>query len=364
MLNEYLMISAYNHRDPSEKQTPLPIKVCSPHMENLAVPNCIESRARVPISESQQVVISLRTDSEHLAKFFTMNWPTDLSSGKPDASITALKESASSYGLTREFDESRWFCPETNQVVMFGNEFYGNIKITVRGLCSEITPHDQMFLHGCSLVIDGRGVVLSGASGAGKTTLTAALKKTLGSRMHIVNDDWGPFSLKSGILQFTGEPHLHMKYPSVRMLNPKLEINPTVYPSENFDGDTNDPRARLLIAPYQVFGAEGLQDKAKLQLFVVVRRDPESKIGVKYLSRNDISSVEQSQYSRFYHRTEHFLNGSLFLFDDTRIMRERGRHKVLLSDFPCISINNITSPEESAELILAAFERSTSSQDI
>lgn len=247
---------------------------------------------------------------------------------------------------------------------MFGNEFYGNIKITVRGLCSEITSHNQMFLHGCSLAIDGRGVVLSGASGAGKTTLTAVLKKILGSRMRIVNDDWGSFSLKSGILQFTGEPYLHMKYPSVRTLNPQLKINPTVCPSENFNGDTNDPRARLLITPSQVFGFEGLQDKVKLRLFVVVKRDPESPAGVQYLSRNDISSLEQGKYSHFYHRTEHFLNGSLFLFDDTHKMRERDRHGALLSDFPCISVNNIASPEESAELILAAFEKFVSSRGI
>ncbi|MDP3955756.1 MAG: hypothetical protein Q8Q18_00715 [bacterium] len=358
------MTFVYNHCDPLEKQTPLPIKIRELQWNNLSVHNYIERRVSVPTSGGQQVVLLLRTDSEHLAKFFAMNWPTDLSSGKPDATITALKESALSYGLGQELDESRWFCPKANQVWMFGNEFYGNIKITVRGLCSEIAPLDQMFLHGCSLAIDGRGIVLSGASGAGKTTLTAALRKMLGSRIHIINDDWGPFSPKNGRLQFTGEPYLHMKYPSVGTLATQLKISPAVCPSENFSGDVNNPRARLLIAPNQVFGFEGLQNEAKLRLFVVIRRDPASMAGIQYLSRNDISLLERSQYSRFYQRTECFFNGSLFLFDDARKMRERDRHRALLSDFPCISINNTASPKESAELILAALEKISSPQDI
>jgi hypothetical protein len=217
---------AYNHCDSTEKQIPLPIKQRDLLLEDLSFPDCIEKRISIPTAGGEQVVILLRTNSDHLAKFFSMNWPVDTSSRKPDATIIAMKESAETYGFAQEFDGSRWFCSKTRQVLMFGNEFYGNIKITVRGLCSEVTLSEQMFLHGCSLAVDGRGLVLSGVSGAGKTTITAALRKILGSRAQIVNDDWGPFSLSYGQLQFTGEPYLHMKYPSVQALIPNLEISP------------------------------------------------------------------------------------------------------------------------------------------
>ena len=171
------MADIYNHFDPLEKQIPLSIKQRDLPRKDLSIRNGIEKRIGIPTAGGKRIVLLLRTDSTHLARFFVENWPTDTSSTRPDATITALKRSAVRYGLEKEFDESRWFDPKTNQVWMFGNEFYGNIKITIRGLCSEISSFEQMFLHGCSLVVDGRGVVLSGVSGAGKTTLTTALRQ-------------------------------------------------------------------------------------------------------------------------------------------------------------------------------------------
>lgn len=357
MLEKKVMIDAYNHCDPLEKQIPLPIKQRNLPLEKLSINSCIERRISIPTAGGKKIVLSLRTDSEHLAKFFAMNWPADMSSGKPDAIITALKESAVFYGLPQELNESRWFSPKKGQVWMFGNEFYGNIKITVRGLCSEVAPPEQMFLHGCSLAIDGCGVVLSGASGAGKTTLTAALRRTLGSRVKVVNDDWGPCSIIDGQMQFTGEPHLHMKYPSVRALAPQLKISPASHPSENFNGDINDPRARLLIPPDQVFRQNELQDKASLRLFIVVIRDQKMPPGLQYLSEQNVKLLEQGTYSQFYNRTERFLNGSLFIIGRTRQERERERHRILLKDFPCILVNNIAVPEETAELILTELKK-------
>lgn len=351
------MAAAYNHCDPPEKQIPLPIKQDKLPVMKLPIGNRIEKRISIPTAGEQRIILSLHTDSEHLAKFFAMNWLVETSFEKPNATIIALKESAEFYGLPSELNESRWFDPRTNQVWMFGNEFYGNIKITVRGLCSEVAPPKQMFLHGCALAIDGRGVVLSGVSGAGKTTLTAALLQRLGSRMQIVNDDWGPGSLADGQLQFTGEPHLHMKYPSVRTLAPHLKTSPASHPSENFGGDINDPRARLLIAPHQVFGQSRLQVKTKLRMFVVVIRDLEMPAGMRYLSEQDVALIEQGKYSRFYGRTEWFLNGSLFITDKTRQERERDRHRMLLRNFPCIIVNNIVAPEKTAKLILTELEK-------
>lgn len=350
-------MTTYNHCDPLEKQRPLPIRQCDFPLGVDLGGNLMEKQAAMPLADGGYVVIELRTDSSHLAKFFDMNWPVNTSSKKPDAVITAMKESATAYGLSPELDRARWFFPETNQVWMFGNEFYGNIKITVRGLCSEVAPFEQMFLHGSAMAIDGRGVVLSGVSGAGKTTLTAALRKTLGLRLRIVNDDFGPFSLSSGQLQFTGEPHLHMKYPSVRALAPALEIGPASHLTENFQGDTSDPRARLLIAPQQVFGDEGLCDKAQLNLFAIIVRNPEMPAGIRKFTLQDMPLLEAGSYSNFYGKTEWFLNGSLFVIDQIRKKRERDRHSMLVENFRCYLVNNVITPEETAELILAELEK-------
>jgi hypothetical protein len=158
-------------------------------------------------------------------------------------------------------------------------------------------------------------------------------------------------------MQFTDEPYLHMKYPSVRSLLPHLEISPASYPSENFNEDMSDPHARLLIAPQQVFGDKGLRSKAKLCMFVVVIRDLDMPASIRSLSVQDISLLEQGKYSRFYDRTEWFLNGSLFITNKTRQERERDRYQTLLKDFPCIIVNNVTAPEKTAEHILTELEK-------
>jgi hypothetical protein len=323
------------------------------------VPNCIEKHVSIPTADGRKIILTLCTDSEHLAKFFSMNWPAHVSSEKSDAVIYALKGNAESYQLSPTFNGPRWFCPKTKQVWVFGNEYYGNLKVTVRGLCSELASDEQMFLHGCAMAIDGHGLVLSGISGAGKTTTTAALLKALGTRLKIVNDDWGPFSLTDGKLCFTKEPYLHMKYPSVKTLIPALEISPALYVSESFYGDTSHPHARLLIDPQKVFGQNGLQDTAILKMFVVVTRDLEKPAEMRPLSLEDMPLLEQGIYSRIYDRTERFFNGSLLLTNEISLKRESDRYRTLVQNFPCFIVNNSGTPEETAEHILLTLKRVT-----
>jgi hypothetical protein len=345
------MITPYNHCDPLEKQIPLPIKLRDLSDQVLVPSNLLHLRVSIPTASADRIIIELNTDSLHLAEFFSKNWLQDTTISEPSAKILALKEDAQFYGFSDDFNHSRWYCPSSKQVWMFGTEFYGNLKITVRGLCSELAPFEEMFLHGCSLSIDGYGLVLSGISGAGKTTITAALRSTLGSSVKIINDDWGSFSLNNGTLRSTEEPYLHMKYPSVNRLAPALPINPTLYFSENFSGEVENPRARLLIQPSEVFGVQNIQRETSLKLFVMVVRNTTEPVSYRRFYPQEMSILEGGQYSGFYKRTEWFLNGSLFLVDEIRRERTRKQHHTLLTHFPCIIINNSGDANECANLI-------------
>lgn len=349
----------YNHIDPIEKQKPLPIAKKTLLNKDNFTANQIIKYVALPMADGGEVIIKLITDSDHLSTFFTGNWPEIIPKRKEDSVIVALKENAEFYGFTSEYNGSRWYSPETQQVWMFGNEYYGNLKITVRGLCSEIAPFEQMFMHGSAMSINGNGVVLSGVSGAGKTTLTSALRRLLSGTIKIVNDDWGPFSFATGKIVFTGEPHLHMKYPSVRTISPNLVINPETNKSENFQGDTLDAKARLLMDPKIVFGENGLEKSANLKMFIVVLRDNSLPEGIRRLTIEDMPLLEEGKFSEFYGKTEWFLNGSLFIVDEERRKREQERHKKLISEYPCYIINNIIEPEKSAQLILLELQKLT-----
>lgn len=204
----------YNHIDPPSKQIPLPVEQRTlPRNPTIPVALFKHTVAIPTIAPSHRpIIIELATDSLHMRTFFAANWCIADRGARPDASILALRSHPGHYGLPDSLDGKRWYCPHSHQLWMFNNEYYGNLKITVRGLCSDLSAPAGMFLHGSCLEIDGKGVVLSGMSGVGKTAITAALRRTLAGKLRVVNDDWGPLSLDTGELRSTDEPYLHMKY--------------------------------------------------------------------------------------------------------------------------------------------------------
>lgn len=344
----------YNHLDPLAMQLPLPVQRRILPENPPRVPRRLEAAAAcLPTASGQFIRIRLDTDSAHLASFFRLNWSGEATRPTAaEARILALRGNPEDYGLSSELRDSRWYCPENRQVWILGSEYYGNVKITVRGLCSELAPADDMFLHGCAMDVQGHGLVLCGMSGAGKTTLTAALRRALRDEVRIINDDWGPLSLRSGVLVFTNERRLHMKYASVRLLAPTMRMSPATHHSENFHGDPSDPRARLMIPPEHVFGLEGTLSKSSLSLIAVVVRHGSTRSRLRMLGVEDLPLLEQGEYSRFYRRIEWFMNGSLFLFDDERMERQREGYRTLLRRFPVVMLENEGSADEGARLVL------------
>ncbi len=87
-------------------------------------------------------------------------------------------------------------------MVVFGFGSYRLAKVCVRGICSAVSGDDILFMHGCALSVGAgtgrRGVVITGSSGAGKTTLVAGLLRHPEYPAAVLNDDWGAISLSRG----------------------------------------------------------------------------------------------------------------------------------------------------------------------
>jgi len=309
------------------------------------------------------VKISLHSDSAHLREFFSANWggacdgPTFCS----PATIVALCATKIP-SAPQLLPGARYVNPSRTMIASVDNEYYGNVKISVRGLCSAASRKVETggFLHGTALVRENAGFVICGASGSGKTTTTRALFELRPGEFRVVNDDWGWADHEARLLKFTGEPNLHMKYRSVRTIAPELTLSPATFPSENYSGDTEDPHARLLIPRRKVFN-DAVADAAFFSGLVVIMRDASKPFFVRRLTADDVNLLEVAEYSTFYQRHERFLDGSLLLLDDADLRAERERFKRLLTQVPSVLINNVSTPADAATAV-CSFVKSTTAR--
>jgi CobW/HypB/UreG, nucleotide-binding domain len=171
-----------------------------------------------------RIVLAFISDSAMLSRMFATNWAPTGAGQEPDATLYALARPACDYGLDRRWDEARWWSRDRKTMTVFGFVSYRLAKVCVRGICSAVSGDDIVFVHGCALSVGAgagrRGVVITGGSGAGKTTLVAGLLRRPEYLVAVLNDDWGAVSLSRGDLASTGERMLHMKQVSVLALCP------------------------------------------------------------------------------------------------------------------------------------------------
>ncbi len=171
-----------------------------------------------------RIVLAFVSDSSLLSRMFAANWAQAGVSEEPDAVLYALARPACGYGLDRRWDGARWWSRDQKMMVVFGFGSYRLAKVCVRGICSAVSGDDVLFMHGCALSVGAgthrHGVVITGSSGAGKTTLVAELLRHPEYPVAVLNDDWGALSLSRGDLVSTGERMLHMKKGSVLALCP------------------------------------------------------------------------------------------------------------------------------------------------
>ncbi len=294
-----------------------------------------------------RIVVAFVSDSARLSGMFGANWAQPGTGAEPDATLYALARPACGYGLDGRWDGARWWSREDKMMVVFGFGSYRLAKVCVRGLCSAVSGDDIVFMHGCALSVgagtDRRGVVITGSSGAGKTTLVAGLLRHPEYPAAVLNDDWGAISLSRGDSAGTGERMLHMKTGSVLALRPGFF---TSAPAGSYSPDLSerDRAARMLVSPESVYGTAWSTSATVVEHVAVVVREPADWLPPGR-EGEAIRALESEGEPGLVHHHEAFFNGSLILTTEDDKLREERHYKQLLSRTTVSWINNCSTPE-------------------
>ena len=144
-----------------------------------------------------RIVLAFVSDSARLSGMFAANWARAGAGAEPDATLMRWPGRPAATGLVGVVGRGAMVAREHKMMVVFGFGSYRLAKVCVRGICSAVSGDDIVFLHGCALSVGAgtgrRGVVITGSSGAGKTTLVAGLLRHLEYAAAVLNDDWGAF---------------------------------------------------------------------------------------------------------------------------------------------------------------------------
>jgi hypothetical protein len=322
-------------------------------VDGLRLPYRVTGSVAVPAG---RIVVAFASDSAELSRMFAANWAPAPAGERPDATLCALAGPASGYGLEDRWDGARWWSPRDKAMLAFGFGAYRLVKVCVRGICSAVSTDDTVFVHGCTLTLaagsDRRGVVITGTSGAGKTTLVAGLLQHREYDVGVLDDDWGAVSLRSGQAASTGERMLHMKTGSVLALRPGFF---SAAPDGGYARDQSDPdrSARMLVSPRSVYGASWRTAAAAIGHVAVVVREPP---GWRPPGTDEeaVEALEDSGGASLIHHHEMFLNGSLILTTENDRMREEQRYRRLLGRTRVSWINNCGTPQDLTRDFLAA----------
>ena len=304
-----------------------------------------------------QIVLAFISDSARLSRMFAANWAPARTGQQPDATLYALGRPACGYGLDDRWDRARWWSRERKTMVVFGFGSYRLAKVCVRGICSAVSGDEMVFVHGCALSIGAgpgrRGVVITGSSGAGKTTLVAGLLRHPEYSVTVLNDDWGAVSLAGGDSVSTGERMLHMKTGSVLSLRPRFF---TSAPAGSYSRDLSerDRDARMLVAPESVYGPAWSTSATVIDQVAVVVREPADWLPP---GREDetVRALESEGDLALIHHHEAFFNGSLILTTEHDKLREERRYRQLLNRTTVSWINNCGTPDALVDNFICAI---------
>lgn len=233
------------------------------------------------------------------------------------------------------FDENSVLYDQASKTLFLVNmDYYGWIKSLSLSLAGDILEdeHGIYSVHGACLDIDGKGLVMLGASGAGKTTHTYGLIRD--ARVRVVSDDWLFGRIYgSDVLAYGSEKNFYIRaelsaiWKDFAWLIQRSEM---------------DAKGRGVIDIRWAIGKGRILPLTTIRNVIVLVRGNEGTGGVSKLSKD--SGLELLEKNGLF-------NPHLLVRNDFKASIRRNFFKSLLSSASIYVVNTAGTPEESQHLI-------------
>ena len=94
----------------------------------------------------------------------------------------------------------------------------------LRKFADYITLHNRFLMHGSSIEVHGKGYIFTALSGTGKSTHTGLLRKLLGDKVSMINDDKPFVHIENGKVDICGTPWMGKHHLGNNVIRPLAGI--------------------------------------------------------------------------------------------------------------------------------------------
>lgn len=312
------------------------------------------------------IVVQLRTNSPHLADFYQENfYPAPLEGDlEPHAVVYAVKDVPG-----REV--SGLVSAETSTAFAFNTAFYGQVRSLALQLAAEAAARTSgaLLAHCAVLDLNGKGVLIWGGPGSGRTGLLAAALREEGVRL-VSNDTVLVRLTASEPLADLIERKLYLKakwvgkFPEIEKLleRSKLE-NMVVSRDACLEDHPNDEcpldrgaaaciqaskNGRIMLDPYWLGGASHHIRRTAPRLAVLLAKDPVLPLVQEMLPRDAARVLASGQLPGATGKAFAFMNPHLAGLDSSRSDLLRAQHERLFEATKVIMLNMAIGSVEAA----------------
>lgn len=229
--------------------------------------------------------------------------------------------------------------PISKTLIILDCDYYGLVKSLALSLTSDFfeeyhSEHRRYSVHGSLVDGQGRGLVIMGPPGSGKTTLTYGLLTN--SMYNYIADDWFFVRIMgSDLIGYGSEKNSYIRE--------DLATNWPVF-KKRLEDIKIDGKGRAVLNVHLLFGEYRIRESTHIRAVILLKRDK---------SNSEVFSELDPHTALNYLAENQFFNPHQLVRDERKILLRKQFFKEVFELVPVYLINTIESPESSLNHILS-----------